>query len=352
MTVRAPNAPVAQIAYRDGDGPWTTAKGADTPLSIAIETGRYTVIIGCPTADGVFAGVSYEMTLAELDTIDHDAPCVDSSITISGPPGGQLEVAFGTVGSYPNGTWPGGVYTLPVPPGTHDLAAGLGSIVHTRLYLLRDLAVTTSVVQPIDINGPGSFALERPAVVGASNTESSLITAGGTAITLGLQQDGHIVAPPASEMRPGDLLAITLRSGGGAVANRRTYVTPDRPATLSYPMALQPAASGGARRSGMWTIVGASWQAQPSATVYELEIEFGVWRAYVSPGVFAEDLVVEMPDVSQVPGWEAYRYTLNAAVHWNLSAMSGLSISELVRLVPPRAGIIDRVGYAGNAQVQ
>src|SRR5438132_12174850 len=79
LTIRAPNAPGAEIAYRDGDGTWLTAKGSDTPLKVPITSGTYTVMFYCPTKES--RNIVYQMTMAELNTLEHDLRCYGAAAT-------------------------------------------------------------------------------------------------------------------------------------------------------------------------------------------------------------------------------------------------------------------------------
>ncbi|CAN5800500.1 hypothetical protein BH11MYX3_BH11MYX3_02790 [soil metagenome] len=350
LTIVAAEAPAAVIAYRDGDGAWATTTGAMSPISIPIATGTYTVAITCPLKSDVDV---YEMTLAELSTLTYRKPCVDSSTTISGSldtPTTFL-VAWGATSTYPGS---GSSYVISVPPGTHDLVAGRSSLFRDRLIIARDLAVSASVVHPLDFAAPDAITVEFPAVTPTGTYESTLITAGGTAVDLGLYQD-RLGALPATAMRPDDLLMVTTRGAGGdptlasVISTRHIAHLP--PSSMQLPPVLRPPATPRAYVTGGTSeFVEVSWQPQPTASLYVLTI--GFWSMHMSPMAFAARPSIANPDLANVPGWDPAR-----AIHpmqsqaWSLRAESGGSLEDLVREVPAHEMEIHSSGWAGNIRL-
>ena len=354
LTIRAPNAPAAMIAYRDGIGAWKTARGADAPFEVPIASGSYTVAFVCATQSSFPQGVAYQMTLAELSMLEHDGLCSESTITISGALTGyttqSIDLAFGALETGAV-SWPGSRYSLGVVSGTHDLIAARGSVLRDRMITVRDLAAVASINQAFDFEGPNAIAMEFPTTPGwPGTTYTRLYTQRGTGIELGLME-GAIVAPPVATMRPGDLLSVTINGRGNGIVTSRRFISHERPLALALPAPLQPAATATARSAATWTIVGATWQPQPNAVLYELFVDGGSWNVYVSPAVFEQQLGAEIPDLSQIPGWETYGLPSLQFHSWSMLALSGASREDHLRTIPVRAAQLDFVGSSGSIRV-
>lgn len=354
LTIRAPNAPAVAIAYRDGSGPWMTARGADVPLEVPIASGSYTVAFVCPMQGEYAKRVAYELTLAELSTLEYDGACTGSAITLSGRFAGDMsqpiDLAFGAIET---GTvsWPSSTYSLGIDRGTHDFVAARGSLIRNRLVVVRGLAAVTPIDQPFDFEGPDAIALEFPTTPGwPGATYTYLYTEGGTGIELGLM-DARIAVPPVAAMRPGDLLSVTVNGQGSGIVNSRRYISHERPLALTLPAPLAPAATATALRAGTWTIVQATWQPQPSAVLYNLFVDGGSWSVYLSPAVFGQQSIAEIPDLSAVPGWESFGLPSLQSHSWSMLALSGASIEDHLRTIPVRPAQLDFVGSAGNVRL-
>ncbi len=353
LTIRAPNAPGAEIAYRDGAGEWMTAKGTDTPLTVPVTSGMYTVMFYCPTKES--RNIVYQMTMDELSTLEHDLRCYGAAATskVSGSLAGfnnaPVNIAFGTQETGATG-WPGATFSIDVMPDTHDFVAARGSVVRDRLVIVRDLPVNGVSNQNVDFEGPNAIALEFPTTTGwPGMTYTYLFTEGGTAVELGLQ-DGHIPSVPASSMRPGDLLSVVIRNqpmGSPASLVTRTYITHSPPASYSLPSPSARAPSVTAFLTGSWTIVHAAWEPQAGASVYALGLD-GLWTIWVSPGVFDETGTAAVPDLSQVPGWQIRGPAMLPMHNWSMVALSGATLEDQLRETPVREMQVDLAGWQGQ----
>ena len=332
--------------------------GANTPLEVPIKSGRYTVAIVCANDMQIVSAAAYEMTLAELPTLDYDGSCAFLSVvSVSGrvnPINDDHDVAFGgrETGAV---RWLGGTYSLNVTPGTHDLVVGRGALVRDRMVIVRDLAVIGPTIQAGDVDGPGGFAMEFPAVSWPGDTYSHLRTEGGTTIELGLIGPGRIVAPPESQLRPGDLLRTAIFSNANIGSSPKSatssiHTSHARRSSFALPPALQPMPIPTASRAGQFAFVQVAWQAQPIAVVYELFVG-GLWAIYISPSVFERTGIASMVDVSLIPGFETYGVALSQTNPWALSAVSGGAIEDLIRPFPAREAQVEYSGWTGAVPV-
>lgn len=166
LTVNAPRAPSAVIAFRDGDHAWVVASGAESPLVFRVSTGEYTVAIGCSdTSVGRVAHADvYEMTLADLASLTYDRNCDMSSaqVALTGNVAGidpnsdgGYQVAWGDVFQNTNGQQ----YGFTTHVGTRDLVATRGSVATDRLLIIRDFVVASNTVQSVDFGSPDAISL-------------------------------------------------------------------------------------------------------------------------------------------------------------------------------------------------
>ncbi len=358
LTVVAPRAPSAVVAFRDGDRDWVVATGADSPLTFRVTSGEYTVAIGCPDIPGARGGHVdvYQMRLDDLASLPYDQDC-DAS-----PPDATLS---GSVAGFPtDGNQSGfevrwGVrsvflvhdvdhYGFAARAGRRDLIATRGAVVADRLLLIRDLPVLSDATQPIDFASPATIALVYQPIEGgqAGYLQNYFFSAGGTAVTLGAFQDS-VLAVPASAMGEGDLQRVDIagRRGPGYGQIFTTAHISRAPCTsidLVGPVFEHPVVTGVLR--GGVVDLHARWSPQADATLYDLYI--GKWSVHASPAALEADGMT-VPDLSGVPGWDDSFALPASSTDWAMSVTTVATLDDALRTLPVHEGEIRRSGWTG-----
>jgi hypothetical protein len=329
VTIAAPNARGAIVAYRSGDDAWQYATGGDLPITFRAAD-DYSVAIGCVSSNEAVGYVLSVYELTQLTSDLHCAPSPGGTATLSG----SIAVPYDGTSSIAAIAWGDATTTITVTDasaelavtvsaGTRDVVAGWyrpgpGGLYYERATIVRDIVVSGDTTIPvIDLTAPSSALLGGTA--GHVGVVSTLLTASGTRFQLSSTKpylDSFSYLPEA-ELGPDDRHELAYYVEG--VAGLRVYSIMRKPGALSD-VALPP------RPTFDNNVV--RWVPVPGATAYALR---SVRRTvFVSPEVFdnTSTLTAALPPgspewpFSQGGGWEA------AVI------MTPASLDDAIRLVP------------------
>jgi len=363
VTIIASVAPDAIIVYRDGDGPWTATTGAASPIKFPVETGTYTVAVGCPSKDTKRVDV-YELTTADLQTVTYDQDCRSAVASVGGTVSGFAQSGPGQTGFqirwgqdtvwYQNFGGPAS-YTAMIPLGTHDLVATRGTSIADRLMFIRDLVLVSSITQDFDFADPNAVVLEYPQIsaigIGRLGTiANTLFTSGGTKISLGIGTD-HVSVVPAAAMGQADLQMLSAAGQVGVGSTLPVYSTRHvsrvAPTMIELPPPIQEEPIVVASIVGSSTLLEASWSPQPNAAAYGLHA--GNWSVHASPAVL-ESSGMSLPDLATVPGWDAtLSLQPSISVDWDVTVATGATLDDTLRTFPIHETEIRNSGWVGRA---
>lgn len=341
LTIVLPNAPDAQIAYRDGDGPWAEAPTAST-VELSIESGRYTVAIGCPTVPVVDV---YQATLDELSTLTYDKWCrpmgeiaVSVQLQNVGSSGYDITWSDATLGWTNSGGMPTS-FNSKLPEGTHDLIATRKDFtIADRIIFVRDYAAGVPPAVEFDFEGPNAIELERVQLGQRDDTDSgittSLITADGTSMSLGWLSTGFLMAVPEASLAPGDLHML-VADGTANALDHEPRVAKRVARTLPTTFELPSRVTARPTVSSQLPLV-AQWAPFESALAYRFSI--ANWAVHVSSAEFVRTERIAVPDLEELPsGWATtYGFTLSIHIRWWMHAEGGAALEDLWRNVPVR----------------
>ncbi len=360
VRVTAALAPAAVIAYRDGDGPWATKSGAETPFTFDVTSGEYTVVVACNLETGGQPVQLYQLTTNELTELDYKYECSPTAAMLSGQllgndgPGvsGNL-FQWGPDAGYRASAGPTTWGPLPVRAGKHDLLATRGIFYVDRLLITRDVEVPPDAQVDIDFNGPQAVATEFRTITGGP-VLTGFVSAGGTVISLG-QVDGADPRPvvPVAALADGDLNLFAIDASSGIEGLREVqstvHASREAPASLSVLPRILDRPTVWASQSGEYLLLHTSWAPQPGAVLYRFDLG---WVAYVSPAIFDATGTYALPDLSAVPGWDptvgltpGFPPTRAA---WRIRMMTGGTVEELLRPYPTSEGEVQMSGWAGD----
>jgi hypothetical protein len=351
VTVTAPFAPDALVAYRDSDGEWSVKKGSDAPIEFAVPSGLYTVAVGCPLTGRIDV---YQLTTDDLVMLEHGVPCATATTTltvqVNGTAAANIDVRWGlSPGTFGSGT---GTYMFDVGAGKHDLVvtSGQSRLIAERVVIKRDVEVAGATSVSIDFADPMGIALATQALTYTGIVDSALVTAGGTPIPLSKTNSGLVQAVPESALAPGDL--HVLSASRAADLNGNTQVASVHHASRLPPTALafSPPTTDvptlTTTYAGMYVAsVQAQWATQPDAVIYRMGSDYvGRW-VYASPAAFEALGMVELPDLSTVSGWDSKLGPIVPTQDWFITKVTGAEIQQLVRPVPSVEADIRSVGW-------
>lgn len=352
VTVRAPLAPDAMLAYRDGDGPWMTSTGAATPFTFDAPSGMYSIAFVCPVSPA--PGDIYQMTTYELPTLEYPHECKASSVRLSGTIQGMTrssgDLQWGEQAGYLTLDVP--YYELDVATGKHDLLATDGNLVPAHIVIVRDVEVTGATTVDVDFAGPSSIALAPHMFPDQGNRGfiyTTYVSAGGTAISLG-PSSGLATVVPAAAMAPGDRQLFYWQTKGLGREHpwsSTTHIGREPPTTFAdvAPTSERPAVS--MIRTDVSVGLSATWTPQSGAALYW--IRSSGWNARVSPAVFEATGKLDLPDVASVPGWGTFAIPPSNMVPWTIYAVTNTDLDEALRPWPTREGDIITTGWVGDA---
>jgi hypothetical protein len=335
------------VAYQDGGAAWKLAPAptGDT-YTFEVHAPSYGVAYTCiGTQLGTSSGQLRTVTAAHFAvgertevTLDVPARCSDragmNAVTLTGsvtnrPFGGFVTVTWGNrttaVGSQT------GNFQLQAPQGTHDLVVahsvpvGNGDFYVDRVWIARDVALTTSGTRQIDFSeaddtlqfGVDTSDVNQNARV---TTSTTLYTANGTQGLL-VRQSGNpeTFALADAQQRTSDIydqsIAVTVL-GRGATITHATNDPADQTWDAPPPFGAAPQTTVATTMpyitlQTMWPVypgvTGYTWnaiqqlQAQQCGANTPCTI---VWSAVLSPGVTGNMPGYQMPDLSALTGWK------------------------------------------------
>jgi len=356
------------VAYQDGDGPWRAAEASSDTYAFDVSSGRYGVAVWCAAPQYRRVVFDY-LTTDELTDLAAFGGCPQTDLTLSGrvfnlADNAQVSWSYAAVTANLNGS-----YALQGPTGTHDLVAtsyqlGGGGRTIDAVVIVRDQTVGGNDSIDVDLDADDrieldthdltvegeladDFASVSSAFYSAARTSAALSSATGDALTF--------QALPEDALIDGDRQSSFLQVSGPAVAGQpqrlRTHVahtetSADR--TVELLAATDPPdVSAGPTFT---------WSPLDGADAYQLSViqtdgggaahdYGGAW----SPGYLGADVVLTLPDLSDVDGWDdRVELVDGATMFWSLSARtSNLSLGRL--LSAPVAGLeVSTTGWYGS----
>jgi hypothetical protein len=369
VTVQLTNAPGAIVAYRDGSAAWTATTGARGDVRFAAPSGAYSVAIACDV-EGDRQVRAYELTTAELSTIEYEVECGAERQMISGA--FVNSTVFGAAVFWGPQSFGGGEnsYAFSAPRGTGDLVAKDPYNGAERVMVKRGLTLGDApLIVDIDFNDPAILAVATHEIVTAAVTTdelsvtSSLLTSGGTYTSLPLCQSTlPITCGVSSGLAPADLHVVWI-----VASNRRDGFVQYRGArwttrevvdrSIDFPTALSSSATVTAANQDGRLSVAAQWPTGPRAPLYRVIASQDVqpsasttWELFVSEGRLSDGLDVTLPDLAGVAGWDtAFDLVSAQYVNWWVEARDGTTLDEMMRRFPTHESLILSDGWMGAA---
>lgn len=346
------------VAYRDGAGPWTLS---DPPqgdeYAFQIYAPVYSIMwscIGASSQNSTIRQVSIlSFAIGDRTSLAVDVPprCSDPQglVTLHGQvANGNLLDSYVVRWGDRQAAVNNGQYTMQVPPGTHDLVLleastiTIGDPQPAAAFVKRAVAVTAATQVDLDA---GDVEDLQTFEVSDSKAVTTLY-ANGTVAPLAAQT---IASLAADQMAAGDVYDLQLSVTSGSAVATRTFAT-DQPgdlawvdvpalgtvttavaATQPYPQlastwAMYPEASG-----YTWAAAQTATNGQGSAQV--------VWTAQLSASVLGTTPSFEMPDFSQLAGWNpALQLVAGKAVAGGVQAQISSVMGDFPPALPPALG--------------
>jgi hypothetical protein len=364
VSVVLSEAPLAVVAFRDGEGDFATQMPTAGYVSFEATTGNYTIAVGCSSKKTVDV---YQGTVEELDIITYDRACLPPpSVTLSGQfsnnngTSGQVVKWGQDVEFFANFSMPS--YTTMLTQGTHDLVATRNAYLADRVVIERQFSASSASTFDVDFAGSQAITLTAQSVVASvgnfGTIANSLLTAGGTLINLSTGTDLAMVMP-ASSLGSGDFQILEASGQQGLGTNVPVFLTRHVvrtvPTVVSVPpiIAESPEVTSSITNNQM--LVAATWPVQGSAVSYQLNV--GSWTVHASADAFAVNNLVAIPDLSGVMGWDPMLdlvppQSIPARFTWTMVAASGGSVDDAWRLLPVRELTLDLSGWSGEDQLE
>lgn len=331
------------VAFRDGDGAWTSVAPTGA--------GQYTRRVSDPDGRYSFACVSLgpetrvyvvEATLAELSAPEADLGEAETGHSVSGSVAalGAGDIASVSVARR-SGSSAGGAYRLDaVPSGEWDLVALRaaypgGEMAVDRAFVRRSVSVRGDVVAPVDFATGADTEAYAVSVANRSadasavaRTEVSLHTAGQTRCAVGLGGgDGVYAALPAGLQLGGDTyIARGYEDLGAAGLSRRSRTQSFQlpgPILLTLGQALTGALLDSGPCTGAACRYVARWQAMPGAQAYDILLgQFDgaalIWECVVTASRLAGSNAYATPDLTGATGWQQAWSLGSGEVEWSV----------------------------------
>ena len=317
-------------AFSDGDGPWQAIEGAGPIRTFTPKSSRYGLAFVCDMPpDGASLEVVHA-TVAELPalTVDCGAPQPMTTHKVSGKlaglaagasvaiQGGRTSESF----ELPQIPPPATAYQATLPEDTYDLGAVayLGEQ-PKQLVVRRDVAVTADVVADLDFAAQGVALADQPLSLkegaGAAGLSVGVHLLTGRAHFWWGDRSGNAPtgypAPPASSLRPEDLLAVEVSASSGQLPPfdvRGLFVGLRQPKALE--VSLPPAfAAELSVPAGSPVRPRATFTAYPNALYYQVvAYQFLAGRSTQVLCIFSAAWLgagtsYQLPDLTAAPGY-------------------------------------------------
>lgn len=352
VSVLAPNAPDAVIAYRDGDGPWLTSLGTQAPISFSVTSGRYTVAVACGLKRRVRV---YELMLNDLQTLEYVHECRMRPLTLTvntsgnGTNGNWLQWGLDASG-YATVSTPTSSYSLGVAAGLHDLGVTRG-VYPDRLVIVPGLQVSANQTVDVDFEAATAIPLEVRSIQAPTTLAVTYVTKGGTPINLGISTDAAAV--PSGPLPAGDLLVFATggdQTPGGSTFSDARLATRDIPTMVRGAVVPSQAPTVTNSIAGTYATPLAQWVVQPDTQLYRFAVADNQngWEIYASSATFEAAPTLTVPDLSGVTGWDATLGLAAGTLAWEVRYYSGTSLAELIRPYPSQEGEIRSGGWTGE----
>lgn len=350
------------VAYRDGAGPWTLSdapQGDDYAFQIYAPV--YSIMWSCIGASSQTSTIR-QVSILSFAVADRTSLAVDVPPRCREPQGlvtlhGQ--VASGNVLDSYVVRWgdrqaavTNGQYTMQVPPGTHDLvlleasAIAIGDPQPAAAFVKRAVAVTAAT--QVDLDAGDVEDLQTFDVSGLDGDSKAVTTlyANGTVAPLAPQA---IASLAADQMAAGDVYDLQLSVTSGSAVASRTFAT-DRPDDLAWTdvpalgtvTTAVAAAQPYPQLASSWAMYpeasGYTWAATQTATNGQGSAQV-VWTAQLSASVLGTMPSFEMPDFSQLGGWNpALQLVAGKAVTGGVEAQVSSVTGDFPPALPPALG--------------
>jgi hypothetical protein len=266
ILIEVPDAAVALIAYRDGNGPWMTPATSASGYTLHV-TDAYEVVVVCHDSTGFDA----EMLAATAD--DGDRQLIGCIKNIATPASVHVTghmVQAGAVFLYDSATsttsqWN---YDIEVPTGTQDLIA-IGT--NNRMLIRRNLSITAATMEPpIDVVADGTAMTPVALTISGLGSDAlttlfELTTPNGGAFFYGTSTT--VQTPSASLIQGGDAQYIQVSAANGT-GRRRVFA----PFTGLTTFTLPPPLTGVTFSTSGGVLTGA-WTSLPSHRYVRLDID-------------------------------------------------------------------------------
>ncbi|MFT3692813.1 MAG: hypothetical protein QM831_06715 [Kofleriaceae bacterium] len=357
------------VAYRDGAGPWTLS---DMPTgddySFHIYSPVYSVMwtcIGASAQNATIRQVSMmSFAVSDRTSLSADVPprCAEAAglVTLHGTlaNGGFTDNYVVRWGDR-QATVANGSYTMQVPPGTHDLvlleasSISIGDAQPSGAFVKRNVTVNAATEVDLDANGVEDLQAFDVSDLDGGTKQSATTTlyAAGTTAPLATQTSGSytVMSLATDQMGAGDIYDLQLSETSGTAMSTRTLATatPGELTWTDVPTLGAVATSVGAAQP--YPQLQSSWPMYANATGYTWAITQTatsgpgtatiVWAAQLSPSVLGAAPAFEMPDFSQLGGWNpSLQLVAGKAVVGGVQAQVSSATGDFPPITPPPAG--------------
>ncbi|HTL37428.1 MAG TPA: hypothetical protein VL326_30045 [Kofleriaceae bacterium] len=325
VTIAAPGAPSALIAFRAGDEAWQTDTGAASPITFKVRD-QYTVAVRCERTN---TDVVYELTVAETTSLESDVRCPQASVpvlisgTITAPNLDYVELDWGPFKTKLDVTTNPMPFSLAAEAGTHDLVAvgltrGPGGAYFTNAQVVHGFEALADTTIDADLSTSTSAL---PIGMLARTVGNLLITGDGThqflsRTNFGDPSSSSFPYMPEAARAPDDRQVLTFY-----LATQDVLVEHIAPSTnlgtITPPV----------ERPLIYNTY-ATWNPHPGAAAYA--IRAGDHTIFVSPAVFEKASTLAVPDLSTIPDWG-----FNQTGGWSFTAIqSSAPLADAIRVVP------------------
>lgn len=342
------------VAFQDGEGPWQVVNGKDGVYTFAVTGKRYGLFTACERANGsAFVHVQFATVddgLARFIT-DQCVAKPPAAVAVSGNVSNavaqdQFQVSTGRSASFAtmSGAWSSSAIS-----GTGTLLAMSMTAQRPNLMHLNRVNYTEGGFFPIDFNNrflPADVTLNLDPTATAVSMSTYYIDEQGGQHSIDLASTRVATYRVVPLDRVGGGVSRLFFAGPSGDANRvieRAFKTPVAQ-TLTLPLALVLSTPPTLVASAPYPIIEAKLPTRSGASHYQVGYFSLVGRAVVRSwalsasaswvGQTGTEVVLRIPDLSQLPGWQA-TYELGAGARWTASVSSGPA-----RLAPGQAGLL------------
>jgi hypothetical protein len=364
------------VLVSDDGGAWQPVVGVAGVYTVEVIGPRYAIARGCRNPEQGYAeAFLYYLTVddaTELKDIGcHDGPDADVS-TISGAVSGIDALHRGRIAGNHDGAVLGtgaSSYAVRNVRGPTDLVVARFTSAAPRyvdrMLIVRDLDATTDVVRDLDLEADGFDPVEHElTVAGAGSGDferaSVLLRRPGLqprTIESSVNAPGLYHAPPAAEMRPGELLTINrYTSTAGSARSVAVTLAAPADATGTLPPAYTATAptvvatTPGVRLAGTLPLVDGADRYDSAVLHVDTATSQTVywWQSYTARWADDAAIAYEYPDLVGIGGWDVALPP--TALTWESAVLSSSLTDGLPdRFVPVPAGDVTTLASTSGA---